>query len=275
MPGRILPRIPSPSNLPDNAGRAGIPAARLTFGLSAEPRGDIKQSARRQSLGGWKRRWKFGLIALVLAVVARCSVADLGRVSGGSMRPTLWDGDRIVTNKLAYGLRLPFADAWALRWSGPRRGEVVVLFSPLDGQRLVKRVVAVPGDPLGDASGQEEAVPPGQYFVQGDCDNSLDSRTFGCVRRERILGRVVGIAFSLDGNRSGRPRWGRFFRGLPAAPANGSRVLETVPSVSQQPQAEPVLGQVGRPFPGVEFRPAPVHRFQGRFRPLPPGQGGA
>jgi signal peptidase I len=108
-------------------------------------------------------------------------------VAGGSMYPALRDGDVILTNKLAFGLRLPGTDAWLLRWSEPRRGDVVVFSSPVDGKRLVKRVAGVPGDALGKSS-----VPPGHYFVMGDGANSLDSRVFGCVPRECILGRVVG-----------------------------------------------------------------------------------
>jgi signal peptidase I len=146
------------------------------------------------------------LLVLALGVFVRCSVADLGRVVGGSMRPALRDGDRILTNKLAYGLRLPFTHIWPLRWSGPRRGEVVVLSSPVDGRRLVKRVVAVPGEPVGDGSlaGPTSIVPSGHYFVRGDDADSLDSRAFGCVPRERILGRVAGIALPFGQRRQRR-----------------------------------------------------------------------
>jgi signal peptidase I len=160
----------------------------------------------RQSPGdGNGRRWLMvGLSVAALGVVVHCSVADVSRVAGGSMRPTLLDGDRILTNKLAFGLRVPGTQAFLLAWAEPSRGDVVVFSSPLDGRRLVKRVVAVPGDPVGD-----EVVPPGQYFVLGDNADSVDSRRFGCVPRERILGRVVGIAFSSDPSAWCRPRWER------------------------------------------------------------------
>jgi hypothetical protein len=141
-------------------------------------------------------RWRLALVVLAAAFLLR-SVADLGRVAGGSMQPTLRDGDRILTNRLAYGWRLPFTGAWLLRWSAPGRGDVVVLRSPLDGTRLVKRVVGVPGDPVGGFLTPEARVPPGHYFVRGDGPRSLDSRAFGCVPRERILGRVV-LAFSVQ-----------------------------------------------------------------------------
>ena len=103
------------------------------------------------------------------------------------MRPTLRDGDYILTNRLAYGLRLPFTDLWPLRWSEPRPGDVVVLTSPVDGRRLVKRIAAGPEGASGTTA------PAGQFFVKGDDAASIDSRTFGWVSRDRILGRVVGV----------------------------------------------------------------------------------
>ena len=79
-------------------------------------------------------------------LVFRSAVADWNQVPSGSMKPGILDGDRIVVDKLAWGLRLPFTDTRIVRWDDPARGEVVTFENPLDGRLFVKRVVAVPGD---------------------------------------------------------------------------------------------------------------------------------
>jgi signal peptidase I len=62
------------------------------------------------------------------------------------MNPTILEGDRILVNKLAFGLRLPFTFQWLAQWDEPRRGDIVICQSPADGRRLVKRVLGLPGD---------------------------------------------------------------------------------------------------------------------------------
>ena len=88
------------------------------------------------------------LVMLLLVGGFRSAVADWYDVPTGSMKPTILIGDRIVVNKLAYDLRLPVLGTRLLSWGDPARGEVVICRSPADGTRLVKRVVAVPGDVL-------------------------------------------------------------------------------------------------------------------------------
>jgi len=87
----------------------------------------------------------FVLMILIVSSL-RSALADWNDVPTGSMKPTIQEGDRVVVNKLAYDLKIPFTTINVVKWGNPERGDIVVLFSPVDGTRLVKRVVAVPGD---------------------------------------------------------------------------------------------------------------------------------
>lgn len=64
------------------------------------------------------------------------------------MKPTILEGDRVLVNKLAYDLRVPFTTRRLAAWGAPQRGDIVVLLSPENGRRLIKRVIGVPGDEL-------------------------------------------------------------------------------------------------------------------------------
>jgi signal peptidase I len=85
------------------------------------------------------------VFALVLFAF-RSAIADWNDVPTGSMKPTILEGDRVFVNKLAYDLKVPFTTWHLAQWDNPKRGDVVVFFSPADGVRLVKRVVGLPGD---------------------------------------------------------------------------------------------------------------------------------
>ncbi|MCG6893515.1 MAG: signal peptidase I [Desulfobacteraceae bacterium] len=105
-----------------------------------------------------KRRWKNHLrmfwkgwgcslfVALVIATSFKSAIADWNVVPTGSMKPTLVEGDRIFVNKLAYDLKIPYTTLHIAEWCEPKRGDIVVFYSPADGERLVKRVVGIPGD---------------------------------------------------------------------------------------------------------------------------------
>jgi signal peptidase I len=222
-----------------------------------------------------KRLWRGWIkpvgLAVLVVMTLRSAVADWNDVPTQSMEPSILVGDRIVVNKIAYDLKIPFTTQQAMRWGDPERGDVVIFFAPPNGKRMVKRVVGLPGDVIelrhgqllvnGEPQGQTApatdgidpreltdpapfafflehlglkthtvmaqpgkrversfgpiTVPEGHYFMLGDNrDNSGDSRIFGCVPREEIVGKVVGLAFSLDQNHGYAPRWKRFFRGL-------------------------------------------------------------
>jgi signal peptidase I len=88
-----------------------------------------------------------GLAALVVALLIRGLVVEPFAVPGGSMAPTLLDGDVVLVSRLAYGLRLPVLGLTLLPLAAPRRGDVVVVRDPRHGgRRLVRRVVGVGGD---------------------------------------------------------------------------------------------------------------------------------
>lgn len=88
-----------------------------------------------------------GFICFILLLFAsRSSIADWYHVPSGSMQPTIEIGDRIFVNKMAYRLELPFTDISLLELNQPERGDIVVFESDAANNRLIKRIIAVPGD---------------------------------------------------------------------------------------------------------------------------------
>lgn len=88
-----------------------------------------------------------GFITFMLCmVVFRSAVADWNVVPTGSMQPTIRIGDRILVDKLAYDVRLPLTHVSLLHLADPQRGDIVVLDSQAAHERLVKRVIGLPGD---------------------------------------------------------------------------------------------------------------------------------
>ena len=179
-------------------------------------------------------RWIRELLSVAFVIVgltaARSSLADHYVVPSGSMQPTLVPGDRVVVDKRAYGLRIPFTLEKLAGSATPQRGDVVIVDSPRDGERLIKRVVAIagdevtvhaghvfidgvalgaPGDPhehfgthdvsldLSRGGGPEFGpvrVPDGKLLVMGDArGNSLDGRFFGWVDADAVYARATRV----------------------------------------------------------------------------------
>lgn len=89
----------------------------------------------------WRQEIRPLLILALVLFSVRSSLADWNDVPSGSMKPTILEGDRVFVNKLAYDLKVPFTTWHLAEWANPKRGDIVVFFSPRDGTRLVKRVV--------------------------------------------------------------------------------------------------------------------------------------
>ncbi len=154
--------------------------------------------------------WQIGETLLVAAVVFFALEFATGRfrVQGPSMQPSLYTGQYVLADKLAY------------RLGNPQRGDVVVVLpNEPQPQPFVKRLMGLPGDTLTvrDGSlfinGGRVAEPyiaeppqyngswqlgPDQYFVLGDNRNdSDDSHIFGAVHRLAIIGKVVLVYWPL------------------------------------------------------------------------------
>lgn len=140
------------------------------------------------------------------------TTVDIVAVSGESMEPTIASGERLLVLRSAYGLRLPPGRDYLLIWREPERGDIVLFINPIDGSPVVKRCVGLPGDALifEEQSVRLEGItypiegrelselrnythlPPGHYFLVGDnSTSSRDSRHYGFVSVDRLLGKVL------------------------------------------------------------------------------------
>lgn len=143
------------------------------------------------------------VLLIVGAVVLLTGIEPL-RVTSGSMSPTLAAGDQVVIDKLSG------------HWRPPAVDDLVVFRDPEHDQLVVKRVVALGGQTVAledggllvDGVAPREpqvnlrgvdwmyfgpvTVPPDAVFVLGDNRfESIDSRTYGAIRLDDIVGRVV------------------------------------------------------------------------------------
>ncbi len=118
------------------------------------------------------------LVFFGLMMVFRSALADWMYVPTGSMNPTIVEGDRILVNKVAYGLRIPFTTIRLTHGEDPQRGDVVIFSSPKDGTTLVKRVIGVPGDTI--AMRDEQLIVNGEtvgYYSSAQDDVDLPDAT--------------------------------------------------------------------------------------------------
>lgn len=174
--------------------------------------------------------WKPVLAGVVIAMLVgngynfavRTGVAEAVKSYSSSMEPAIALGDRVMVNKLSY------------LFSRPQRGDVVAIEGRETAQPQVvfKRVIGLPGEtveiregvlyvdgtehpdwarPEGEAQPDLEAVevPESEYYLLGDQrQKSQDSRVWGPIPRDQIIGRASRISISID-PRAHNIRWDR------------------------------------------------------------------
>ena len=172
------------------------------------------------------RDWIPTLALIALLLIARSTLADHYHVPSGSMESALLPGDHVVVNKAAYGLRIPFTHHVVALAEAPQRGDVVILDSPDDGVRLIKRVAAIGGDrvDLRDGhlfiNGRPLAVPgrPGMERF-GDREITLNLDAGGGPDIRGLL--VPADHVLLLGDHRGASRDGRWFGTVPVGELYG------------------------------------------------------
>lgn len=189
------------------------------------------------------------VIAAIIAFFVRGFIVQAFKIPSSSMEPTLLIGDHLLVNRLSYVMKVPFTDSVIFSLGDPKKGDVIVFRYPMDKSKdFIKRVIATEGDILeiknkviyvngkkiDDKWGHyidseiipvylspkdnlgPIAVPKESYFVMGDNrDRSLDSRFWGFVKKEDLVGKAFILYFSWNSKSTGPLdyiRWNRIGR---------------------------------------------------------------
>jgi signal peptidase I len=165
------------------------------------------------------------VITAIIALFATTFVVQAFKIPTGSMESNLLIGDHLLVNKFVYG----YHSGWLsnlLPYKDLKRGDVIVFKYPHNPEvAYVKRLIGLPGEkvemvghtvyingqPLKESYTQyidpgsaferygPYQVPDGNYFAMGDNrDNSQDSRFWGCVPRDHIIGKALVIYWSYE-----------------------------------------------------------------------------
>lgn len=176
---------------------------------------DAQVPPKKKNEGFISEILRFALIALVIVLPIRLFIAQPFIVSGASMETTFSTGEYLIVDQLTYHLE------------EPERGDVIIFRYPKDPSKFfIKRIIGMPGDsitirdhevtitnteypdgvtldenyvldkkPFGDI---DEILAEGEYFVMGDNrDASSDSRAWGVLQRDKIVGRAFLRLFPL------------------------------------------------------------------------------
>ena len=194
-----------------------------------EAHGSVGANIRREILAWF---WVGLVFLLINGTIGQARV-----IPSGSMEKTLLVGDHLIMSRVGYDAGVPFTNWHVPLWRNPKRQQIVIFKPPYAPNEtdLVKRVIGMPGDIVdlrsgavwingmkldeSYAVGKTEPAPPGYdsraqlaltfpyhvpdncYFAMGDNrGNSYDSRFWGCVPRQDIIGTPVLIYMSLDAN---------------------------------------------------------------------------
>jgi signal peptidase I len=123
----------------------------------------------------------------VVVLLLRAFVFEPFRIPSDSMMPTLVDGDFIIVNKFAYGLRLPVINKKIVNTGSPQRGDVVVFRYPPDPSiNYIKRLVGLPGDRV--------EVHDDKLIVNGKPVETIDLGLYddGCYQGMRLAREHIG-----------------------------------------------------------------------------------
>jgi signal peptidase I len=186
------------------------------------------------------------VVAVLIALFIRAFVVQAFQIPSSSMEPTLLIGDYLLVNKFTYGIRIPYTNVKFFQFKKPQRGDVIVFIFPLDPSKdFIKRVIGTEGekveiihnkiyindrlidDPWGHFVTNQiprsylqrmenfgpVVVPKDSLFVMGDNrDNSEDSRFWGFLNVNAVLGKALVMYFSWDRNAKDlfdKVRWSR------------------------------------------------------------------
>lgn len=209
-----------PAAIPDPAvpaSSAGEPSGQLSYAPTPVPTQLPLTRRVLRELLSWV--WIILIFLFVTGTIVQARV-----IPSSSMENTLLIGDHLLMSRIGYDASLPFTQYHYRLWREPHRQQMIIFRSPNEpGLDLVKRLIGMPGDTVEIRSGvvfidgkelpepyrngspnpndnyDETRVPSGSYFVLGDNrDNSYDSRFWGFVPEDNILGTPLVIYMSVE-----------------------------------------------------------------------------